>query len=91
MRVRAAAEADVLTRLRELVPSDVRSYCTVETIVLDGKAHRQVLAAAADRHADLIVMGVSGHGPVDRWVFGSNTSSVIRGAQCPVLTVRRPV
>jgi nucleotide-binding universal stress UspA family protein len=63
----------------------------VETIVLDGKAHRQVLAAAADRHADLIVMGVSGHGAVDRWVFGSNTSSVIRGARCPVLTVRRPV
>jgi nucleotide-binding universal stress UspA family protein len=91
MQVRAAAEADVLTRLRELIPSDVRSFCTVETIVLDGKAHRQILAAAADRHADLIVMGVSGHGAVDRWVFGSNTSSVIRGAQCPVLTVRRPV
>jgi nucleotide-binding universal stress UspA family protein len=63
----------------------------VETIVLDGKAHRQILAAAADRHADLIVMGVSGHGAVDRWVFGSNTSSVIRGAQCPVLTVRGPL
>jgi nucleotide-binding universal stress UspA family protein len=89
MRVRAAAEADVLARLRELIPSDVRSYCTVETIVLDGKAHRQVLAMAADRHADLIVMGVSGHGAVDRWIFGSNTSSVVRGAHCPVLTVRQ--
>jgi nucleotide-binding universal stress UspA family protein len=90
-RVRAAAEADALKRLRELIPGDVRSYCTVETSVLDGKAHRQILATAAERHADLIVMGVSGHGAVDRWVFGSNTSSVIRGASCPVLTVRRPV
>jgi nucleotide-binding universal stress UspA family protein len=90
-RVRAAAEAGALTRLRALVPADVRSYCTVETSVVDGKAHRQILATAADRHADLIVMGVSGHGAVDRWVFGSNTASVMRGARCPVLTVRRSV
>ncbi len=88
-RVRAAAEADARTRLRGLIPAAVREYCTVETRVLDGKAHRQILATAAERHADLIVMGVSGHGAVDRWVFGSNTSSVIRGATCPVLTVRR--
>jgi nucleotide-binding universal stress UspA family protein len=90
-RIRAEAHASSLSRLRELIPSEARAYCTVGTSVLEGKAHRQILATADDCHADLIVMGVSGHGAVDRWVFGSNTSSVIRGARCPVLTVRSPL
>jgi len=45
---------------------------------------------AADEKFDLIVMGVSGHGAIDRWVFGSNTASLIRGSHCPVLVVRDP-
>ena len=88
--VRAAAQADALTRLRALIPVNARAYCTVETIVADGKAHRAVLATARETHADLIVMGVSGHGALDRWVFGSNTASVMRAAACPVLIVRQP-
>ena len=88
--VRAAAQADALTRLRALVPAGARAYCTIETTVADGKAHRVVLAAAKETRADLIVMGVSGHGAIDRWMFGSNTAGVMRGAACPVLVVRRP-
>ena len=88
--LRAAAQADALTRLRGLIPEGARSYCTIETTVADGKAHRVVLAMARESHADLIVMGVSGHGVFDRWMFGSNTASVMRGAACPVLIVRRP-
>jgi len=89
--VRAAAQADALTRLRALIPAEVHAYCTIETTVADGKAHRVVVAMARETGADLIVMGVSGHGAIDRWVFGSNTASVMRAARCPVLIVRRPV
>ena len=87
--VRAAAQADALTRLRTLIPADARSYCTIETMVADGKADRVVLKMARDAGADLIVMGVSGHGAIDRWMFGSNTANVMRAAVCPVLIVRR--
>ena len=88
--VRAAAEAEVLRRLRALVPASARTYCKVHTTVSEGKAHREVLRAAAELGADLIVMGVLGRGAVDLMMFGSNTSSVVRGATCPVLTVRQP-
>ena len=86
---RAAARAEALTRLRALIPADARPYCTIETVVADGKADRVVLTTARETGADLIVMGVSGHGAIDRWVFGSNTATVMRAAVCPVLIVRR--
>jgi hypothetical protein len=36
--VRAAAEAECLRRLRELIPESVRTYCSVETVVREGVA-----------------------------------------------------
>jgi nucleotide-binding universal stress UspA family protein len=89
-QVRAEAEAEVLRRLRALVPDAVRSFCHVESAVAEGKAHREILKSALEHSAGLIVMGVSGHGPIDRWVFGSTTAGVMRGAHCPVLIVRTP-
>lgn len=86
--VRVAADEACRTRLDALVPEAARTYCTVETRVVEGKAHREILAAAEAMHADLIVMGVQGRGAVDVAIFGSNTQSVLRGAACPVLTVR---
>lgn len=87
---RARAEADCLRRLRALVPDSVRTYCTVDAVVVEGKAYREILELAAARTSDLIVMGVQGRGAVDLLVFGSNTHHVIRSATCPVLTVRGP-
>jgi nucleotide-binding universal stress UspA family protein len=84
---RVAAQASCLERLRALIPDSVRSYCTVDTVVSEGKASRAILRLAAERHSDLIVMGVQGRGTVDVMLFGSNTHDVIRAASCPVLTV----
>lgn len=86
----AAAEAECLVRLRELVPPSVRTYCHVETAVREGAAYRQVLRLAAEQTTDLIVMGVHGRGAVDLLLFGSNTARVIRAAACPVLIVPTP-
>lgn len=87
--IRAAAEADRLRRLRELIPDAARTFCDVETAVREGAAYREVLRMAADRQADLIVMGVQGRGALDLMVFGSNTARVARGSTCPVLVVRQ--
>jgi nucleotide-binding universal stress UspA family protein len=87
-RIRAAAEADARRRLRELVPEQARTYCTVETEVVEGRAYRQILRHATEGDADLLVMGVHGRGAIDLLVFGSTTHHVIRAATCPVLIVR---
>jgi nucleotide-binding universal stress UspA family protein len=87
-RIHAAAEADALRRLRELIPDQARTYCTVETAVVEGRAYRRLLQRAAEQKTDLIVMGVHGRGAIDLLVFGSTTHHVIRAATCPVLIVR---
>jgi nucleotide-binding universal stress UspA family protein len=87
-RVHSAAEAEARRRLGDLIPDQARSYCTVETAVVEGRAYREVLRYAAEGNSDLIVMGVHGGGAIDRLVFGSTTHHVIRAATCPVLIVR---
>lgn len=88
-RIRAEAEAERLRRLRALVPDEAREYCHLHTAVTEGSAYREILRTADQRRSDLIVMGVQGRGAVDRLMFGSNTSQVVRAANCPVLIVPR--
>lgn len=90
-RLHAAARAAELERLRSFIPDSVRTYCSVETVVEEGGAYRQILTQARERRSDLIVMGVQGRGAMDLFVFGSNTQHVVRAALCPVLIVREAV
>ena len=87
-RIHAAARAEALRRLRDLIPDQARTYATVETAVVEGGAYRHVLQRTAEEQADLIVMGVHGRSPLDLLLFGSTTHHVIRAAACPVLIVR---
>jgi nucleotide-binding universal stress UspA family protein len=87
--LRAVVAADARRQLHELVPDQARTFCTIETEVVNGRAHREILRRAGERHADLIVMGVTGRGVVDRVLFGSTTHHVLRSAPCPVLIVNR--
>jgi nucleotide-binding universal stress UspA family protein len=83
----AQMEEQVRARLEEIVPADVRTWCEVEVVVRSGKAYREILAAAKEKKADLIALGVRGRNPLDIMLFGSTTQHVVRHAECPVLTV----
>jgi nucleotide-binding universal stress UspA family protein len=87
-RLREAAADDAVRKLHELVPDEARTYCTVDTAVVEGRAYREILRQAAAKMSDLIVMGVHGRGAVDLLLFGSTTHHVIRASTCPVLVVR---
>jgi nucleotide-binding universal stress UspA family protein len=76
-------------RLKELVPNSVETFSHIETMVVTGRSYREVLRVAADQSSDVIVLGVHGRGPVDRLFFGSTAQQVVRGATCPVLTLRK--
>jgi nucleotide-binding universal stress UspA family protein len=60
----------------------------IEEIVVPGRAYRRILARAEAEKADLIVVGVNSGERINHMVFGSTTHHVVRGAACPVLTVR---
>jgi nucleotide-binding universal stress UspA family protein len=53
-----------------------------------GPAYEEIVRAAEDERADLIVVGAQGHGMLEHLLSGSNAQQVIRRANCAVLTVR---
>jgi nucleotide-binding universal stress UspA family protein len=64
--------------------------CAHDEIVKTGTPYREILALAEQRGAGLVVVGVHGPRLADLFHFGSTAHHVVRGAECPVLTVRAP-
>ena len=75
-------------RLRNLVFEESRAWVEIDDVVVFGRTYREILRAAEAKPADLIVMGAQGRGAIGLALFGSTTQQVVRGAMCPVLTVR---
>jgi nucleotide-binding universal stress UspA family protein len=74
-------------RVHTVVSEDLWRTGSVDELVSEGDAGDAILKAAADRHVDLIVMGAHA-GRAGLLGFGSTTHDVLRGAACPVLSVR---
>lgn len=85
---RLQMEHDFTEKLEALVPASTRTWCNPHTRVAHGKPYREILGAATEDSADLIVMGVHGRNALDLMLFGSTTNQVVRRATCPVLTLR---
>jgi nucleotide-binding universal stress UspA family protein len=75
-------------RLRHVVPQGARDWCSPEICVVPGKPWREIVREASARRSGIVVMGVHGHGTVERFFFGSTATAVLRHAECPVLVVR---
>lgn len=56
--------------------------------VVTGYAAEEIFAMAAKENADLIIMGTHGRKGIDRILFGSVAEKVVKGARCPVMTIR---
>jgi nucleotide-binding universal stress UspA family protein len=80
---RAAQEAvqRVAEELREMAPN-------VDTMVRGGAPAEQIIRAADELEADLIVVGGRGKGTVAAIVLGSVAYQVLHHAPCPVLVTR---
>jgi len=60
---------------------------SVQTHIDYDAAATAILAAARQKHADLIVMSTHGRSGLNRWVYGSVADAVVRAASIPVLVV----
>jgi nucleotide-binding universal stress UspA family protein len=80
---------EVLRRRLQETIAGTHEFCSVESLITQGKPWSEVLRVAGERQSDLIVMGVQGRGAADLLFFGSTTQHVVREASCPVLTLRR--
>jgi nucleotide-binding universal stress UspA family protein len=77
--------AEIIRELALRVPKGLR----VVKILRYGVAGREIVNAASEWGADLIVIGTHGRGTVSRFflLLGSVADHVLRYAECPVMTV----
>jgi nucleotide-binding universal stress UspA family protein len=78
---RALEEA--LIELKKRVPE-------ARSVLRSGTAWEEILVAAEQIHADLIIVGTHGRRGLNRALLGSVAEKVVRMAKVPVLTVHGP-
>ena len=81
------AIATATEQLDKLIPAKERNKLKIKTAVRIGKPYQQIIQFAKEGQIDMVAMGVSGRGALDRAVFGSTTYRVIQLGPCPVLAV----
>jgi nucleotide-binding universal stress UspA family protein len=74
-------------QLKALVAEQVPDQVPVRRIVAEGRIYREILNAARNIQADLIVMG-SHHPELKDYLLGPNADRVVRHADCSVMVVR---
>jgi nucleotide-binding universal stress UspA family protein len=60
----------------------------VETLLVQGKPFVEIIKAAREKTADLIILSTHGRSGLEHILLGSVTEKVVRKSPCPVLTVR---
>jgi nucleotide-binding universal stress UspA family protein len=70
--------------------SKLGDFTEVTTNIVTGIPYEEIVRAAKDMDASLIVLGTHGRTGLDHLIFGSTAERVVRAAACPVLTVRLP-
>lgn len=82
------ARATVVERVQKITGRGPLTEETFDVDVFAGVPDHELLYAAADAGADLIVLGDSGNGGLTRSLFGRTVAKVLRGSEVPVLIAR---
>lgn len=86
---RRRLSGEEISALRQDLEDDGIEYLVVQPESEDEPAE-QILAAAAEYDADLIVIGLRKRTPVGKFLLGSAAQRVLLEANCPVLAVKPP-
>ncbi|MBI3853007.1 MAG: universal stress protein [Verrucomicrobia bacterium] len=85
-------EADLQTRsqkeLATLAAKSVRDLVPVKTLVRAGSPVNEIVEAAKESKADLVILSTHGRTGLKHVLLGSVAENVVRHAPCPVLIVR---
>jgi nucleotide-binding universal stress UspA family protein len=85
-------KAQIWESFRKLQATDPRAReLRVETRLAEGDPAYEIVVAAKETGADLIVMGTHGRTGLSRLILGSVAEHVLRKSPCPVLTVKAPI
>lgn len=83
-----SAESGVQAAIERTVAELSSLSVPIATLVRDGSPAEEIVDAARELHADLVVLGSRGWGAVRSVFLGSVSERVLHLAHCPVLVVR---
>ena len=86
----ARRRADAGQRVRALTEGDDALAPGATGVLRIGTPSAEIIRYTREEPVDLIVLGTRGKGMVEHLLLGSVAERVVRGASCPVLTVRDP-
>jgi len=91
----ALAPGDVRSKLGSEAEKELQAFVPgtpeglhIETRILHGTPHREIVDLVRTEGADLVVMGTHGRTGLEHALLGSVAERVVRKATCPVLIVR---
>lgn len=64
---------------------------SVEAVVASGRPSAEIVRLAEQEDVDLIVMGATRHGAIERLILGSCAYETVTNAPCSVLVLRKPM
>jgi nucleotide-binding universal stress UspA family protein len=88
VKLEESTKQEAQNSMAKLMQRLERLRIKTKSLLLRGSAHDQIVKAAKNRKADIIVIGTHGRTGLSKLFMGSVASRVISTAQCPVLTVR---
>ena len=71
-----------------LARDKARAGLPIETRVLEGTPFNELIKAAREENADLLIMGTRGLTGIKHVLIGSTAEKVVRKAPCPVLVLK---
>ena len=74
--------------LEQSVQKQIKAGFAAEPLCYLGNPAEEIMKAASQQQADLIVMGAQGLGAITRFLIGSVSTRVVQHANCSVLVVR---
>lgn len=75
---------DILLKVGSIIPAEFK----FKTQILSGSPKREIVQYAKDNDIDLIVMGATGAGAIDKLLAGSTTNYVVNHAPCAVTIIQ---
>ncbi|MDH3444806.1 MAG: universal stress protein [Deltaproteobacteria bacterium] len=88
IKMEEAAKQDAERSMQKLMRKLGQAKVKAKSLLLKGIAYDQIVKAAKNRKADMIVIGTHGRTGISKLFMGSVAGKVISLARCPVLTVR---
>lgn len=88
MKLEETTKQEAEASMQKLIGKLRKLKVNAKSLFLRGTAHEQIVRAAKNRRANLIVIGTHGRTGLSKLLMGSVASQVVSTAHCPVLTVR---